>query len=92
MRSTLHKCGRQTPRNNVPVSTTHEHFKRSIFIAFLDCSLREFNLRVTTLASQAALALNTIPAPVEHLTIQTINLIYDQFGSDLYSTKTSFEQ
>ena len=87
-----HKYGPQTTRNNVPASTTHEHFKRLISIAFLDCSLREFNSRVTTLASQAVLALNIIPAHVEHLTIQTINLIYDQFGADLYSTKTSFEQ
>ena len=38
-----HKCRPQTAQNNVPASTTHEHFKRSIFIVFLDCSLREFN-------------------------------------------------
>ena len=86
------KSGRQTTRNNVPASTANEHFKRSIFIPVLDCFLPEFNSRFTTLASQAALALNIIPAPVEHLTTQTISSIYDRFGTDLDSTKTSFEQ
>ena len=45
------KCGRQTTQNNIPAATTQEHFKRSIFIRFLECFLREFNSRFTTLAS-----------------------------------------
>ena len=52
----LRKCGRQTTQNNVPASAANEHFERSIFIQFLDCFLREFNSRFTTLASQANLA------------------------------------
>ena len=60
------KCRRQRSRNNVPASTTHEHFKRSIFIPFFDCFLREFNSRFTTLTSQAVLALNIIPAHKHH--------------------------
>ena len=87
----LCKCGRQATRNNVPASTTHEHFKISIFIAFLDCFLRKFNSIFTTLASQAVLALNVIPAHVEHFTIQTINSMYYRFDTDLDSTKTSCE-
>ena len=86
------KCGRQTTWNNILASTTHKHFKTSIFISFLDCFLWKFNSRFTTLASQTVLALNIIPAHVEHLTIQTINSIYERFGTDLDSTKTSFEQ
>ena len=86
------KCGRQTTRNNVSSSTTHERFKRSICIPFLDCFILEFNSRFTTLAAQAVLALNIKPAHVEHLTVRTINSIYDRFGTDLDSTKTSFEQ
>ena len=86
------KCGRQTTRNNAPASTANEHFKRSIFIQFLYCFLREFNSRFTTFTSQAVLALNIVPAHVEHLTFQTTNSIYDRFGTDLYSTKASFEQ
>ena len=86
------KCGRQTTRNNDPTSTGIEHFKRSIFIPILDCFSWEFNSRFTTLASQVILTLNIIPAHVEHLTIQTIISIHDRFGTDLDSTKTSFEQ
>ena len=63
------KCRRQRSRNNVPASTTHEHFERSVFIPFFECFLREFNLRFTTLTSQAVLALNIIPAHVEDLTV-----------------------
>ena len=40
----------------------------------------------------AVLALNIMPAYVEHLTVQTIISIYNWFGTDLDSTKTSFEQ
>ena len=81
------KCGRQTTRNDAPASSANEHF-----IPFLDCFLREFNSRFATLASQAVLALNIIPAHVEHLAIQILNSNYDRFGTDLDSTKTSFEQ
>ena len=84
------KCGRQKTRNNVPASTANEHFQRLIFIPLLDCFLREFNSRLTTLASQAVL--NAIHAHVAHLTIQTFNSIYDRFDTDLDSTKTSLEQ
>ena len=38
------------------------------------------------------LALSIIPAHIAHLAIQTINSIYDRFGTDLDSTKTSFEE
>ena len=85
------KCGPQTTWN-IPASTANEHFKTSIFIPYFDCFLPEFNSRFTTLASQAVLALNIIPAHVEHPTIQTISSIYDRFDTDLDSTKTSFEQ
>ena len=70
------KCGPQITWN-IPASTANEHFKTLIFIPYFDCFLPEFNSRFTTLASQAVLALNIIPAHVEHLTIQTISSIYD---------------
>ena len=38
------------------------------------------------------LALNIIPAHVEHLTIRTISSIYDRFGTDLDSTETSLSK
>ena len=48
--------------------------------------------RFATLALQVVLASNIIPSHVEYLTIQTINSIYDQFGTDLDLTKSSFDQ
>ena len=68
------KWRRQKTQNNVPASTANETFKRSIFIPFLDSFLREFNSRFTTSASQGVLALNIIPAHVEHLTIYELSL------------------
>ena len=73
------KCGCQTTRNNVSATTANEHFKRSIFVLFSDCFLREFNSRFTTLALQVVLVFNIIPAQVERLTVQTINSVYDRF-------------
>ena len=61
-------------------------------VTAIDCYLRQSNSRFTNLASQAVLALNIVPVHVEHNTIQTINSIYDRFGTVLDSTKTSFEQ
>ena len=86
------KRGRQKARNNVPASTSNEYFKRLIFIPCLDFFWREFSSRFTTLTAQVVLTIDIIPAHVEHLTIKTINSIYDRFGTDLDSTKTSFEQ
>ena len=86
------KCGSQTTQNNVPASTTQESFKRSFFIPFLDCFLQKFNSWFTTLASQAVLALNITHLHVKHFKIQTIDSIYDPFGTNLDSTKNSSEQ
>ena len=58
------KCGCQTTPNNVSATTANKHFKRSIFILFSDCFLREFNSRFTTLALQVVLVFNIIPAQV----------------------------
>ena len=68
------------------------NFKRLIFISFLDCFLQELNVEFTIIASHTVLAFYIITVHVEHLTIQIINSIYGRFGTDVDSTKTSFEQ
>ena len=73
------KCGCQTTLNNVSATTAKKHFKRSIFVLFSDCFLRQFNSRFINLALQVVLVFNIIPAQVERLTVQTINSVYDRF-------------
>ena len=45
-------CGRQTQRNNVPARSPKEYFKLAVFIPYLNCLIRQLDLRFSDLTIQ----------------------------------------
>ena len=56
------KCARQIQRNNVPVTTPSEYYKRAISIPMLDHLESEINSRFTELQNTATKGMSIVPA------------------------------
>jgi hypothetical protein len=84
-------CSKQIHRSNTPAATPDEHFKRNIYLPFLDSLLQQFSLRFGDLAKQAIRGLSLIPSNVSNIDALTADGILHYYHDDLPSPD-SFHQ